>query len=417
MKTDLYIPATIVVGFQKRTDTFTGKLAYVIYKDHTGKLRKEASWNSWRHKDIETIEVSNDATQGFTFNKGVRRDGYWGNGRSVIRVWDPRDFEFEISVDNLVGILMHSDVSKRDVVEKCVFAWAGTELLLLPCNSMEYTESVKHTEKQAQKIGAKELKIGATYTLKKEHRQVVYLGRFDRYETEHVYAYGQYYGPRASTHQIKKTPKKNFVFIDPNTLLVEVKDPLTFLAYCDLEEMHPNFATLMEEYWKSVKAQPVVGLAIAEPDTSKYGHSWWKQIGENQFIHFEVSYSYTASSHTGTPIKFEKFARFNEQTMEAEFSYDGRNDNVRYGYYSSGNQNYPPRYFPEMTKDRADLVTLLEEMNKDWIEMTQPFVGKGYYDIDREHEKQVKSEFQKKYNLSSLNFKLQNGVVAKDNEL
>lgn len=46
----IFIPKKINVGFQKRDDTYTGKLAYIIYYDETGKLRKETSWNGWRDK-------------------------------------------------------------------------------------------------------------------------------------------------------------------------------------------------------------------------------------------------------------------------------------------------------------------------------------------------------------------------------
>lgn len=48
MNSSIIIPKTINVGYQKRSDTYTGKLAYIVYYDENGKLRKEASWNSWR---------------------------------------------------------------------------------------------------------------------------------------------------------------------------------------------------------------------------------------------------------------------------------------------------------------------------------------------------------------------------------
>lgn len=41
MKSNIFIPKKIKVGFQERSDTFTKKLAYVIYYDQKGKLRKE----------------------------------------------------------------------------------------------------------------------------------------------------------------------------------------------------------------------------------------------------------------------------------------------------------------------------------------------------------------------------------------
>lgn len=43
MNTNIFIPTKINVGFQERKDTYTGKLAYVIYFDEKGKLRKETS--------------------------------------------------------------------------------------------------------------------------------------------------------------------------------------------------------------------------------------------------------------------------------------------------------------------------------------------------------------------------------------
>ena len=46
----LYIPKKCKVGLQKRDDTYTKKLGYVIY--HDGKIwRKETSWENWRHKE------------------------------------------------------------------------------------------------------------------------------------------------------------------------------------------------------------------------------------------------------------------------------------------------------------------------------------------------------------------------------
>ena len=126
MKSNLFIPKKIHVGFQNRSDTYTGKLAYVIYEDEKGKLRKETSWNSWRDKNIEVKVLDNKPINGFTFNKDIRRESYyWGNGRNVFRVYDQRDFEFEISAGNLVGILAHSDISKREITEECVFAWVS----------------------------------------------------------------------------------------------------------------------------------------------------------------------------------------------------------------------------------------------------------------------------------------------------
>ena len=71
INTTIYVPKKIKVGFDNRSDTYTGKLAYVIYYDEKGKLRKETSWNSWRDENIEPEEYDNEPMSGFVLNKKV----------------------------------------------------------------------------------------------------------------------------------------------------------------------------------------------------------------------------------------------------------------------------------------------------------------------------------------------------------
>ena len=55
MNNNIFIPKQINIGFQERNDTYTNKLAYVIYFDEKGKLRKELSWEGWRDKNIPCL--------------------------------------------------------------------------------------------------------------------------------------------------------------------------------------------------------------------------------------------------------------------------------------------------------------------------------------------------------------------------
>lgn len=71
MKRNIFIPQIINVGYQNRSGTYTGKLAYIIYYDEKGKLWKEASWNSWRDEKIPNEEFDNVPTTGFVLNKKV----------------------------------------------------------------------------------------------------------------------------------------------------------------------------------------------------------------------------------------------------------------------------------------------------------------------------------------------------------
>lgn len=177
----MFIPDKIKVGYQKREGTYTGKLAYVIYFDNKGVLRKEKSWEGWRDDKIKPKEFSNEPMDGFVLNKGVGgvRGSWSHNARNeYIRVYDPRDFEFEISVANLLFILQECSAIKGKGLEgEFVYAWDGSELVLLPVDSVEYGECKDHTARQSKKITAKDVKTGYSY-LMKNGTNVLYLGKY-----------------------------------------------------------------------------------------------------------------------------------------------------------------------------------------------------------------------------------------------
>lgn len=185
MKNNIFVPKRIKVGFQNREDTYTKKLAYVIYFDEKGKLRKERSWNSWRDKDIESLEFNNEPTEGFVLNKHVGGCcSGWEHRNSYIRVYDPRNFEFEITVENLLYILENCNSIKGKGLEgSFVYGWDGKDLILIPILSPDYIEISKYNKLVHTKthIKAKDLILGATYQTKQDE-EWIYMGRFDYYK-------------------------------------------------------------------------------------------------------------------------------------------------------------------------------------------------------------------------------------------
>lgn len=143
----------IKVGYNSRNDTYTKKLAYIIYYDNKGVLRKEKSWNSWRNIDLGDDEFKNEPIEGFILNKHV--GGYkshWNVRQSYCRIYDPRGFEFEITIENLLFILDWTDCIKgKGLIGKFVYSWVGTELVLLPECTEEYKESLSASKKLQKK--------------------------------------------------------------------------------------------------------------------------------------------------------------------------------------------------------------------------------------------------------------------------
>ena len=185
MKTSIFIPKKIKVGFQNRNDTYTKRLAYVIYYDQKNKLRKETSWEGWRDKDIDPEEYDNEPTSGFVLNKKVGgvEESYYDVRKTYVRVFDPRGFEFEITIPNLLYILENtSSIKGKGLEGEFVYGWDGKELVLIPVESPDYKQiseynNIIHNNKA---IKAKDLIIGATY-LTKDNQEKFYMGKFDYY--------------------------------------------------------------------------------------------------------------------------------------------------------------------------------------------------------------------------------------------
>lgn len=75
MTNNIFIPTKIKVGFNARTDTYTGKLGYVIYHDGK-KWRKEPSWENWRVK-YYSEEQAEDLKQKQYAECIANLEGYW----------------------------------------------------------------------------------------------------------------------------------------------------------------------------------------------------------------------------------------------------------------------------------------------------------------------------------------------------
>ena len=153
MNTNIFVPSKINVGFQNRQGTYTGKLAYVIYFDEKGKLRKQASWDGWRDANIPNEIYDNEPTEGFVLNKkvgGVEESWGWDVRKTYTRIYDPRGFEFEITVPNLLWILENCNCIKGKGLEgQFVYGWDGKELVLVPVESPDYKEIQEKNDKKA----------------------------------------------------------------------------------------------------------------------------------------------------------------------------------------------------------------------------------------------------------------------------
>lgn len=260
------IPAKIKVGFCKRGDTYTSKLGFVVYIDAKGKLRQEKSWEGWRDKKIDPADYDNVPTEGFVLNKSVGgvRSYSWNARKGKVRVYDPRDFEFEITIPNLLFILSECDCSRGKGLEgKFVYAWKGKELFLMPTSAQDYKNSIEYTELQGLNVKLKSLINGAMYITKKQVK-LVYLGDMDVHFLSRNY-YWKIQGPSPLKKHVFQDEKGNFVIME------DIKD----LAKVISETVVPDYAERIEKYRKSRYGSKIVSLFLKEVKRAPSNYDLW----------------------------------------------------------------------------------------------------------------------------------------------
>ena len=132
---------------------------------------------------LKPVEFDNVPMDGFVLNKKV--GGYssgWNHRSTYCRVFDPRGFEFEISVPNLLFILQECNAYKGKGLEgSFVYSWDGKDLVLLPTSSLDYKESTSFTQLQTLKISSDDFQLGCSYK-HKNTEDYIYIGRFNWFD-------------------------------------------------------------------------------------------------------------------------------------------------------------------------------------------------------------------------------------------
>lgn len=279
--TKMVVPDTITVGFQKRDDTYTGKLAYIIYTDSKGVLRKEGSWQSWRDKKIEPITFKNTPQADFVLNKkvgGYRMD--WNHRQTYVRVYDSRDFEFEITVPNLLFILQETSAIKGKGLDgECVYAWNGKDLFLLPTACKEYQECVNFTKAQAKKVDKAD-KVPGNIFLMKDMAKVMYLGRHQFAEVER-YTEPKTHKPVGLKHVFKKLDE---VAKDEDKYIA--LDGFTKISERLSAEVSPDYDMALMSFKRSKYSDEAVAVRFVPSlrmQDSYYGDNCFVKIGDRHY--------------------------------------------------------------------------------------------------------------------------------------
>ena len=153
--------------------------SYEKYRAYIGNVTGDQSFNP--------VEYNNEPLDGFVLNKnaGGTSSG-WDHRQSYCRVYDPRGFEFEITIPNLLYILENANSIKGKGLDgKFIYGWDGKDLVLIPEGAPEYKRMVEYTANLGLKVAKKDLKVGGVYS-NNHNNKVVYLCTAASYDYNEV---------------------------------------------------------------------------------------------------------------------------------------------------------------------------------------------------------------------------------------
>ena len=179
MTQQLFIPKTLKIGLDSRTDTYSGLLGFITYIQEDGTNKHKKSWENWRDKKLGILELDNSPIEGFVINKREGGGGRWSyNEREAkIRVWDPRGFEIEITIENMLDLLAEcGSFPGKGLEGEFVYGWDQLRLSLISIKSELYKKSLIFSNVNVKSITENDLIIGGVY-LSKKVDSLIYMGK------------------------------------------------------------------------------------------------------------------------------------------------------------------------------------------------------------------------------------------------
>lgn len=248
------------------------------------------------NEKIKPFEFNNEPMEGFVLNKKAGGGRYgWNPRQTYCRVYDPRGFEFEITIPNLLYILENtSSIKGKGLEGKFIYGWDGKDHVLIPENSPEFESMIKYTELQDGKVYKKDM-VRGNYYLDSKGEKLTYMG-----------------DAREIDWSGKPSTKKKVWFMTDSE-----KSYNKFRCYssvqpikADLKETNPNFANMMdelekhdsyypfeEEYVKIEKSEIIERLEKLLEYHSR--RNIFVKRGDKDFKKFSISKGYSRRSYFG----------------------------------------------------------------------------------------------------------------------
>lgn len=325
----------IKVGFKSKTrSTDALHRGVIVAMSEKSKIKKSKKFDDSRDVSVEPKSFDNVPTKGFSLDFESGRT--FSDSKSMVLIVDPRGFSVEITTENLLNVMKYTTwVAGKAFEGEFVYAWEGTELVLLSVNAPEYVEFVKAETRGYLK--GKDLSLGRTYVTD-EGKELVYLGKRETYE----------YGYDGVTVKKKTKPRFTFGYMMGDVhyvttygsitrLLVDVVSESTNEAFDDYQAVvrtRADFNPVDEELTETV------AVSVDEIDVVLDARGYVKVTAEN-------GKEYTISKDDEGTVKFG-----GEQSRHEVFTFQVTRHTNTYNYV------------PVEVNELSDIVTVLKPTKK-----------------------------------------------------
>ncbi len=246
----------------------------------------------------------------------------WDHRQSYVRVYDSRDFEFEITITNLLYILENtSSIKGKGLEGDFVYGFDGKDLILIPTSSPDFTElsELNKLRHEKPKFNGKDLIIGATYK-SNDNISLIYLGRFYEANGENKESKAYFFYSLSDTYY----KIKHYKSLSNNIL--EIVDDKCVDNYSDLmDELTKSSYYSERDSNKDEHVYYTLGEFISGFSNSYYSDSFYLDDGEKLFVTKYRSYGYY-SNHNEKYNVFDSHRNkknelvLSESTLEAIFT-------------------------------------------------------------------------------------------------
>jgi hypothetical protein len=248
----------LYVGFHRHGDRMpVGRMVNYVDNKTNQKLRdKIEDWSAYgagSKAKLNSLIIDNKPMTGFRISRSQINAG-WYQTPDYIRVEDPRGFEVDITIPNMIMLTNNNILDNGEIMHECIWGRDNAINVLLPVNSVPYKEAMQNTDRQTTHVHVSKLKLGDHVVLKNGMKGR-YMGKLtaisELYETTKSghSGYSYYNSSRAwesnvSSHYLSVDSPQHYIeqltidnngvphrrylgYSSPNVSRVEESDPLT----------------------------------------------------------------------------------------------------------------------------------------------------------------------------------------------